>query len=190
MSGEPGDGEDAEDVGGGSDVVWETHPHVLALVPPALALPVVVGVATFAAVGLPAADLGPVRAVVVALAVLALLGLVVRPLLAWTGSLLVLTPARLGVRRGVLARQERELPLARIAEVRTEQTARQRLVRSGTLVVVPAGGGQPLMAESVPRVRQVQALVLSLAEEAGAGYDEDELEDDEDELEDDEPEDR
>jgi putative membrane protein len=165
------------------DVVWETHPSALGLVAPALALPLVIGVATYLAVraGTGAAA-GPVLAAVAVGALLALLVLVVRPLLAWAGALLVLTPSRLGLRRGVLARSERDLPLARIAEVRTEQTARQRLVRIGTLIVVPAGGGEPLVAEAVPRVRQVQALVVDLAEEAGAGSD-DEDEDDEGETE-------
>jgi uncharacterized membrane protein YdbT with pleckstrin-like domain len=156
---------EATETGEAGEAVWESHPSVLALVPPAVSLPVVVGLCTYGLVRVP---IGAVRVVVAGFALLALVALVVRPLLAWNGSLLVLTRERLGVRSGVVARAERDLPLAQVAEVRTEQRAGQRLVRVGTLVVLPAGGGEPLVAERLPRVRRLQALVLALAEEAGA----------------------
>jgi len=150
--------------------VWESHPHGSVLLLPALALPLLVGAGVAALVAVPPGGAQVASRVAVLLLVAVLLALaVVRPVLAWLGTRLVLTRGRVGVVEGVLSRRERDVPLSRVAEVRTVQTARERLLGTGTLVVVPVGDAPVLTARRVPRLLRVQALLLALAEEAGAG---------------------
>jgi uncharacterized membrane protein YdbT with pleckstrin-like domain len=144
------------------EVVRHLHPHALAVVRPVLVLLVLVGAASFTAAALPAGPhQGALRSVVTGAAVVLGLVLGARPLLRWAATHYVLTTGRLLVRRGVLVRRGRDLPLSRITEVGYRQTPGQRLLRSGT-VVVETGGDAAVVLDRVPRCETVVALLHDL----------------------------
>lgn len=71
---------------------------------------------------------------VLAVTVLMLLVVVVRPLARWAGNRYVLTSMRLIHRAGTTRRTEHQINLAAISQLQTEQGLIQRMVGSGTLV--------------------------------------------------------
>ena len=159
----------ADGSGTGRDPRWEAHQHVIRLAGPAVVLPLLVGGLSAAVVTIPeGAAQVELRLAVLLAGTVALVLLVVAPVVRWSQYQVVLGPDALEVREGVLRRSQRVVPLARLAEVLTVQSALGRLLGHGALVLVPAEG-RPLRAEHVPRVLHLQALVLDLAEAAGAG---------------------
>lgn len=71
---------------------------------------------------------------VLAVVVLLLLRVVVRPLVRWSSNRYVLTSMRLIHRRGAARRTEHQINLSAISQLQTEQGLLQRMVGSGTLV--------------------------------------------------------
>ena len=150
---------------------WETQQTVARLLGPALALPVLAGLGAYALTLVPE---GPARgwwrAGLLLLGLAAAAVLVVRPVARWASCRLQVTATHVALQDGLLRRRERAVPLARVAEVRTVQTALGRVLGHGTLLVLPDSG--PLLrCDHLPAVRAVQALVLERAEAAGAGRD-------------------
>ncbi len=147
------------------EVVASLHPHGTVLAWPVVRLLVVVGGASYLAALVPAGrQQGVLRWALLAAVLVVLAGTVVRPLLRWRTTHYVLTTHRLLLRRGVLSRQGRDVPLSRVTDVSSRQTPWQRLLRSGTLTVECAGGGGPLVLERVPAVGQVQQVLAELIE--------------------------
>jgi membrane protein YdbS with pleckstrin-like domain len=151
------------------EAAWETQQHVARLLGPALTLPVLAGLVALALTLVPDGPArGWLRAGLLALALAAAAVLVVGPVARWASWRLLVTATHVALRDGLLRRRERTLPLARVAEVRTVQTALGRVLGHGTLLVLPERG--PLLrCEHVSAVRAVQALVLERAQAAGAG---------------------
>ena len=150
---------------------WETQQHVARLAGPALALPALAGLGGYALTLVPE---GPTRgwwrAGLLLLGLAAATALVVRPVARWASRRLLVTATHVALQDGLLRRRERAVPLARVAEVRTVQTALGRVLGHGTLLVLSERG--PLLrCDHLPAVRAVQALVLERAEAAGAGRD-------------------
>lgn len=151
----------------GERVLVDARPHGRALTRPVVAL-VVLCFLTGAAVGaverfgLPW-QVAPAAALVgVALAVRRCLV----PLLRWRATRLLVTDARVCVRSGVLRQRSREVDVGRVADVAVERSLGQRLVGAGTLVLVPAGDGVPLVLRDVAGVDRVAAAVLRAARSA------------------------
>lgn len=146
----------------------DLHPHVKALVLPVLVLLVVVPVASFAAARVPpgSAQL-PVRVGVLVVALVLLTWLTLLPFLRWLTTHYVVTDRRLIVRRGIVARSGRDMPLARINDISFSHTVIERLLRSGTLVVESGGERGQLVLDDVPGVELVQRRLYELA----AAYD-------------------
>lgn len=165
------------------EVVAHLHPHGTVLVWPVVRLLVVVGGASYLAALVPAGrQQGVLRWALLAVVLLVLARTVVRPLLRWRTTHYVLTTHRLLVRRGVLSRQGRDVPLSRVTDVSSRQTPWQRLLGSGTLTVEGTGEGGPLVLERVPAVGQVQQVLAELIEEdadrPGDAWADDEQDDD------------
>ena len=148
------------------EVVRHLHPHWLTLVRPVLVLLLVVGGTSFGAALVPAgAAQGTVRAVLAGLALVVLVGAVLRPVLRWRTTHYVVTTHRVLLREGVLARRGRDIALSRIADVSYRQTLGQRLVRSGTLTIESLGEGGTTVLERVPDSDGVQQLLVALMAE-------------------------
>ncbi len=148
------------------EVVAHLHPHWTTLFWPVVRFLAVVGAASYLAALVPA---GPrqdtLRLALLGLALALLAVAVLRPVLRWRTTHVVLTTARVLVRRGVLTRRGRDVALSRITDVSCRQTLRERIVRSGTITVESAGDGGPLVLCRVPDPDGVQALLTQLIED-------------------------
>ncbi|MCU1692915.1 MAG: hypothetical protein JWM64_2006 [Frankiales bacterium] len=139
----------------GEELVLDVRTHGKALVLPVLALLVVLAVLGYAEARLePAAA----RVVAAAVAVLLLVRLSLVPWLRWQCTRFVLTDERISLRRGVLRRTGRDVPLSRVEEVTFSQTLLQRLQGCGSLQV-EAGEADSVVVADLPHVEAVQRAV-------------------------------
>lgn len=154
-------------LGEDEEIVLDLHPHWRRLALPLLAVPIVVGVAAFAAAHVPAgsAQRG-LQAAVLVVAVVVLLVTSIRPWLSWITTSYVVTTHRVVIREGILARTGRDVPLQRLNDVTFHHNLIERvLFRSGTLTIESAGERGQVVLDDVPRVEDVQSTIYRLAEE-------------------------
>ncbi len=125
----------------GERVLVRTRPNPLPLVGPVIAGFILLAVGGFGLGLLAGRDvlgLGDSRpllfAVILAVVVLLLLRVVVRPLARWSSNRYVLTSVRFIHRRGAARRTEHQINLSAISQLQTEQGLMQRMVGSGTLI--------------------------------------------------------
>jgi len=149
----------------GEQLVCELHAHGKALIGPALVLVGGCSAASFLAATIPAGSAQlPLRLIIAAVALGAVLRWAVWPFLRWYTTTYVLTTRRLVMRKGVLARQGHDLPLWRVTDVSFTRTLGQRLLGCGTLVIETAGGQEPLVVADLPLVEQVQLEMYRLTD--------------------------
>ena len=145
-------------------IVFELRPHWVAVVPALLwAALIVLAWVTLGAL----TDSGPALLAVSAGALIALLLLSAVPLLKWSKTLFVLTTDRLITRRGVIARAATEIPLERINDVAFAQSALERLVGAGDLLIESAGERGQTRITNVKKPEQVQLRIYQATEENG-----------------------
>jgi len=143
-------------------IVFELRPHWVAVVPALLwAALIVLAWVTLGAL----TDSGPALVAVSAGALIALLLLSAVPLLKWSKTLFVLTTDRLITRRGVIARAATEIPLERINDVAFAQSALERLVGAGDLLIESAGERGQTRITNVKKPEQVQLRIYQATEE-------------------------
>ncbi|MBA2367002.1 MAG: PH domain-containing protein [Actinobacteria bacterium] len=143
-------------------IVFELRPHWVAVVP-ALLWAALIALAWIALGAL--VDSGPARLAITVGALVALLFLSAVPLLKWSNTLFVLTADRLITRRGVIARQATEIPLERINDVAFAQSALERVVGAGDLLIESAGERGQTRITNVKRPEQVQLRIYQATEE-------------------------
>jgi uncharacterized membrane protein YdbT with pleckstrin-like domain len=147
-------------------VVLHLHPHAKAAVRPALVL-----LSALAAVILAWVMLPPDRGGLLGTAVVAVIALYcalrygLRPLLVWRCTHYVFTDGRILLQDGVIARERRDLPLARVNDHATSQTLGERLFGCGTLTI-DSIGDRAAVLRSVPHVQRVQTLLYELIDAA------------------------
>jgi len=105
------------------------------------------------------------RLVVGVVAILALMLWLMVPVLRWRTTTYELTTRRMRVRSGIVTRQGRDIPLARINDVSFEKGPLDRLLGSGQLVVESAGEHGQIVLGDIPRVEFAQATLFRLVEE-------------------------
>ena len=151
-------------LGEGETVVLDLHPHWKVMF-----LPVLEALALLALTGfLLAQDFGTTTNwVVVAVGLLLLAVFFLVPLLKWRTTHFVVTSERVVMRSGVLGRQGRDIPLARINDVSFHHTFFERLLGCGTLVVESAGERGQVTLTEIPRVERVQRVVYDLVDQQG-----------------------
>lgn len=155
------------------------RPHGRALVLPALALVVTMGVAGFAAASVPPGRYQGWARLAVAVVVLVLvLRAVVAPYLRWRTTTLLVTDRRIVLRKGVLRSTTRDVPLWRVADVVVERSLPQRMFGSGSLFVDATGGRGGLAVHDVPGVERVARELIDLLDEMGPDEDGDDGPDD------------
>ena len=148
------------------EVVAHLHPHGTTLFWPGVGFLVVVGATSYLAALVPAGPRqGGLRTALLVVALVVLAVAVLRPVLRWRSTHVVLTTSRVLVREGVLTRRGRDVALSRITDVSCRQTLRERIVRSGTVTVESAGDGGPLVLRRLPDPEGVQALLTQLVED-------------------------
>jgi len=148
------------------DVELDLHPHWKALVRPVLALLVVVPLASYGAARAPeGSGRAPVQIAIGVVAVALLVWLTLMPFLRWVTTHYVVTDRRLITRRGIIARNGRDMPLSRINDISFSHTVFERILGCGTLVVESAGERGQLVLTAVPGVEDVQRRLYELADE-------------------------
>jgi uncharacterized membrane protein YdbT with pleckstrin-like domain len=140
------------------EVVLDLRPHWWALSGPALVLAAGLVAAVVAAFAVHGAAHDPV---VIALLVLVLVALwwFVRRYLRWATTSFVLTTDRLVFRSGVLSKQGRELPLARVDDITFHQSLFERLLGAGDLTVESGGDRGEHVFSRIPRPARVQSEI-------------------------------
>ena len=147
-------------------LVLQLHPHWKTLIRPLLVAMLVVAAALVLEVVIPSGSgAAAVRLVVAAVAILALMLWLMVPVLRWRTTTYELTTRRLKVRDGIVTRNGRDIPLARINDVSFEKGPLDRLLGSGRLVVESAGEHGQIVLTDIPRVEFTQATLFRLVEE-------------------------
>ena len=90
---------------------------------------------------------------------------VVKPVIQWATSQYVITNRRVIIRSGIIARQGRDMPLARVNDVHFSYGVIDRLLGCGDLIVESAGETGRLLIASVPEVELIQREIFRLHEE-------------------------
>lgn len=144
------------------ELVLDLHPHWRRLVVPFVAVPIVAALATFALLAGP--DEPAYRFGVLAVAFGLLLFLSGIPYLRWRTTRYLVTDRRVLGRSGIVTRIGRDVPLYRLDDVYFEAGLRDRLTRSGDLVLESAGEQGGLRLVDVPRVEQVSRTIHQLME--------------------------
>jgi uncharacterized membrane protein YdbT with pleckstrin-like domain len=142
------------------------HPHWKTLIRPFAVAVLVIAIALIAEVLIPSNSAAAVeRLVVAAVAILAVMLWLIVPVLRWRTTTYELTTRRMRVRSGIVTRQGRDIPLARINDVSFEKGLLDRLLGSGRLVVESAGEHGQILLNDIPRVEFTQATLFRLVEE-------------------------
>lgn len=144
-------------------VVLHRHPHWKRLIGPVIGLLVFTALAAFLAALVSKTGWQPVARNVVSAVIgtIWLVGVgafVIRPFLAWLTTHFVITDRRVMYRHGVLSRAGIDIPLARINSVEFTHRLRDRMMRTGTLIIESAAQ-DPLEFHDIPQVEQVHSLL-------------------------------
>jgi uncharacterized membrane protein YdbT with pleckstrin-like domain len=161
------------------DLVFHLHPHAKAAVRPTLVLLFFLAAMIVAWVMLPTGTGGRIGVgLVAAISVYFGLRRGVWPLLVWRCTHYVFTDERILLQEGVLSRDRRDLPLARVNDHAMSQSLLERLLGCGQLTI-DSIGDQIAVLESVPRVQHVQTTLYELIEGSPAPVDDEDDEEDE-----------
>lgn len=146
------------------EVVLHLHPHAKAAVRPVIVLTLLLAAVITAWVMLPG-DRGGLIGVLVVAAIALYLGVRhgIAPLVVWRSTHYVVTDERILLQEGVITRERRDLPLARVNDHALSQTLVDRIFGCGTLTV-DSIGDQAAVMRSVPHAHRVQTVLYELIE--------------------------
>lgn len=145
----------------GETIAFELKPHWRALLWPAivLLLEVFVGVFLFTTF-----DNQILRWLIIAVGVFILVWQTLIPFARWLTTQYVFTSRRIIVRRGLITREGRDMPLSKVNNVSFSVSLLGRIINYGTLVVESASDDGDLVIDDVPNVEDVQRNVYELHE--------------------------
>jgi uncharacterized membrane protein YdbT with pleckstrin-like domain len=148
------------------EVVLHLRPHWRVAVRPTLVLIVALTAIVVAWVMLPTNSGGRIGVYVIgSVALVAALVKGVWPLLVWRCTHWVFTDERVLLQDGVITRDRRDLPLARVNDHAMSQSLLDRMLGSGTMTIDSLGERGPAVLTAVPRVQSVQTTLYTLIEE-------------------------
>lgn len=142
-------------------VVLSLHPHWKRLVGAAIATVLIVGLAIFGAVVSPWMIL---TYIIAGIAVLLLILYPLRRFLSWVTTRYVFTSHRILLRRGILSRSGRDIPLDRINDVSFQHNLLERMLGCGTLIIESAGEHGQLTLRDIPHVEATHSTLYELVE--------------------------
>lgn len=148
----------------GETVVYDMRPHWRILFFPAVALVLLVFATSFLAANVPN-GWDWAWWVLLGAALVALVVWVVKPVIQWATSQYVITNRRVIIRSGIIARQGRDMPLARVNDVHFSYGVIDRMLGCGDLIVESAGETGRLLIAAVPDVELIQREIFRLHEE-------------------------
>jgi uncharacterized membrane protein YdbT with pleckstrin-like domain len=170
-------------LGADEEIELALRTHWKALIGPVLAFVLTCGAASFLASVAPQGKAQqPLWILIAAVSLFVIVRWTLWPWLGWITTSYVLTNRRLIMRQGVVRREGRDIPLARVNDVSfSHSSLLERMLRCGTLVVESAGEHGQLTLEDIPHVEVVQRDLYRLAE-ADAARRRREIRDDEYEI--------
>lgn len=148
----------------GESVVYDMRPHWRVLFFPAVVLILLVFGTVLALSWVPSGWTWA-NWVIAAIAVFVLVMWVIHPVVRWATSQYVLTTRRVIVRSGIIARQGRDMPLARVNDCHFKYGVIDRVLGCGDLIVESAGETGRLTIAAVPDVELIQREIFRLHEE-------------------------
>lgn len=147
-------------------IKFETRPHWRALFVPAFTLIITLVIAavvlSWIASSLP--NMEWLRWVIIGAALLILILWAVVPFLRWVTTQYVFTDRRIIVRSGIITRQGKDMPLAKVNNVSFSVPAMGRILNYGALVIQSAGENDGLTIQDVPDVEDIQRNVYEYIE--------------------------
>ena len=147
-------------------IKFETRPHWRALFVPAFTLIITLVIAavvlSWIASSLP--NMEWLRWVIIGASVLILILWAVVPFLRWVTTQYVFTDRRIIVRSGIITRQGKDMPLAKVNNVSFSVPAMGRILNYGELVIQSAGENDGLTIQDVPDVEDIQRNVYEYIE--------------------------
>jgi uncharacterized membrane protein YdbT with pleckstrin-like domain len=152
-------------------VVESLHPHWKALIRPVFVVVLAIAVVTVAAIFLPVAGwTTPALYAIGAVALVAAIWLAFWPWLVWRTTHYVFTNERVIMRRGVLSRTGRDIPLGRINDVTFTHGIVDRMLGCGTLTIESAGERGQVVLTDIPHVEKAQSVLYELVEDDRARH--------------------
>jgi len=150
----------------GEVIRFETRPHWRALFVPAIVLLVTVFGVTWLYFWIDTNAFGGtvMRWVVLGAGILIVLLWALIPFLRWVTTEYVFTDRRIIVRSGILTRQGRDMPLAKVNDVSFHVPVMGRVLNYGVLDIQSAGENDGLSVADIPDVEDVQRKVYELIE--------------------------
>lgn len=142
-------------------VQFQLRPHFRALLVPFLWLMAVIGLLVLGAVI--ASDTFLRIPLLIAAGVVFLFGTLV-PFLRWLTTQYVFTNRRIITREGILARNGRDMPLAKVNNVSFGQSVLGRILNYGDLEIESAAESGMLVIRDVPNIETIQRQVYDLYE--------------------------
>ncbi|WP_068154183.1 PH domain-containing protein [Rhodococcus phenolicus] len=151
---------------GDEELLLHRHPHWKMLIVPVGILLLTTAVAGFL-LGVAGTRLDGAAAGVLTVAVLVLWAVLVgwrcvAPLVKWLTTHFIVTDRRVLVRQGVFTHSGIDIPMSRISNVQFRHGIVDRMLRTGTLVVVSAAD-DPLEFDDIPDVQTVHTLLYRQA---------------------------
>ena len=96
---------------------------------------------------------------------LALFLFTVLPIMRWAFTNFVLTTDRVITRRGIIAKNSREIPLERINDIAFNQTVLERMIGAGDLLIESAGERGQTRISDVRKPEEVQRMIVKVTED-------------------------
>jgi uncharacterized membrane protein YdbT with pleckstrin-like domain len=149
-----------ESLSPGEEVKLHLHPHWIVMFWPTFWTLVTVGGVGFAIT----VTSGAAFIAIFVVALVLFLWLAFAPLVDWRSTHYVFTTKQVLFREGVIRREERGIPLAKVNDVKSTQSLFERMLGCGTLVVESAGEHGQSTLENIPRVVRVMNTLKDLVE--------------------------
>jgi uncharacterized membrane protein YdbT with pleckstrin-like domain len=154
-----------ESLSPGEEVKLHLHPHWIVMLAPAFWTVVAVTGIAAGAIFLPPSTGNNVALIAIgAVALIIFLWLAFAPFVVWRSTHYVFTTKQVLFREGVLRRDERGIPLAKVNDVKSTQNLFERMLGCGTLTVESAGEHGQSVLENIPRVVRVMNTLKDLVE--------------------------
>lgn len=149
-----------ESLSPGEEVKLHLHPHWIAMFWPTVWTLVTVSGVIFALT----VTTGAAFVAIFVVALVLFLWLAFAPLVIWRSTHYVFTTKQVLFREGVIKREERGIPLAKVNDVKSTQNLFERLLGCGTLTVESAGEHGQSVLKNIPRVVKVMNTLKDLVE--------------------------
>ena len=146
----------------GESIEFEMRPHWRALIVPVVVLIAIVFLGTWLYF---LTDSSILRWIIGLAGVIILLFWALIPLLRWLTTQYVFTDRRIIVRKGLLTKEGRDVPLAKVNSVSFEQSVLGRIFNFGVLQIESANVDGTLSIKDVPDVEEIQRDIYRLQEE-------------------------